>query len=233
MTNGHNERWKLWDSSCALFFWMSAIACVHDKSAVWLLLWVYDISAVWPILWLYDMPAMWPKLWLYDMPAVWPILWLYDMPAVWPKLWLYDMPAVWPMLWVHDMSTVWPILWIYDMSVMWHILWVYYMPAVWPILWAGLNNSIGPIARNCPEWPSGTVFVGRSCPPNLYLENSGNKCYTPCAFFLFWEVICKVTVKFNQFLFMISMISSPLYSVWLCDQLGIAPWFELSMTKCK
>ena len=131
------------------------------------------------------MPAMWPKLWLYDMPAVWPILWLYDMPAVWPKLWLYDMPAVWPMLWVHDMPAVWPILWIYDMSAMWHILWVYYMPAVWPILWAGLNNSIGPIVRNCPKWPSGNRICGPKFPAKLVSWKFGQQMlHTLCIFFI-------------------------------------------------
>ena len=33
--------------------------------------------------------------------------------------------------------------------------------------YAGLNNSIGPIARNCPKWPSGNGIYVRSCPPNL------------------------------------------------------------------
>ena len=32
---------------------------------------------------------------------------------------------------------------------------------------SGLNNSIGPIARNCPKWPSGNGIYVRSCPPNL------------------------------------------------------------------
>ena len=32
---------------------------------------------------------------------------------------------------------------------------------------AGLNNSIGPIARDCPKWPSGNGICVRSCPPNL------------------------------------------------------------------
>ena len=39
------------------------------------------------------------------------------------------------------------------------------------LLWApnmsGLNNSIGPIAWNCPKWRWTTVFVGRSCRPKL------------------------------------------------------------------
>ena len=38
----------------------------------------------------------------------------------------------------------------------------------------GLNNSIGPIARNDRR---ATVIVGRSCLPNLVIENSGNKCF--------------------------------------------------------
>ena len=40
---------------------------------------------------------------------------------------------------------------------------------------AVLNNSIGPIARNCMKWPLATIFVGRSCPPKSYFENPGNK----------------------------------------------------------
>ena len=31
----------------------------------------------------------------------------------------------------------------------------------------GLNNSIGPIARDCPKWPSGNGICVRSCLPNL------------------------------------------------------------------
>ena len=31
----------------------------------------------------------------------------------------------------------------------------------------GLNNSIGPIARDCPKWPSGKSICVLSCPPNL------------------------------------------------------------------
>ena len=32
----------------------------------------------------------------------------------------------------------------------------------------GLNNSIGPIPRDCPKWPSGNDISLRSCPPYLY-----------------------------------------------------------------
>ena len=34
-------------------------------------------------------------------------------------------------------------------------------------MWPGLNNSIGPIARDCPKWPSGKCICVLSCPPNL------------------------------------------------------------------
>ena len=168
------------------------------------------------------------------MPAVWPILWLYDMPAVWPKLWLYDMPAVWSMLCGYMICPPCDLFCGYMICPPCDIFCGYIICPPCD-LFCGLALTtplalLSGIARNDRR---ATVFVGRSCPPNLYLENSGNKCYTPYAFFLFWDVICKVTVKFNQFLFMISMISSPLYSISIYDQLGIAPWFELSVTKCK
>ena len=83
-----------------------------------------------------------------------------------------------------------------------------------------------------------TVFVGRSCPAKLVFWKFGQQTFFCIKHQLsvhpmrswVWEVICKVTIKVNQFLFVISMISSPLYSIWLYDQLGITPWFELSMT---
>ena len=103
---------------------------------------------------------------------------------------------------------------------------------------AGLNNSIGPIAWNCPKWPSGNHICGPTLPAKLAIWKFGQQTVSCVKQLIiahamrswFWEVICKVTVMFNHFLFMISMISSPLYSLWLHDQLSIAPWFELSMT---
>ena len=92
---------------------------------------------------------------------------------------------------------------------------------------AGLNNSIGPIARNDRRT---TVIVGRSCPPNLVYENLGNKRFpasNSCSGTaqlvrsLFWELFCKVTAMLNQLLFTISMLSSSLFSIFLYDQLGI------------
>ena len=53
-----------------------------------------------------------------------------------------------------------------------------------------LDNSISPIARIVRNDHRATLFVGRSCPPNLWFENSGNKhfsvsnswsLHTPCA----------------------------------------------------
>ena len=50
---------------------------------------------------------------------------------------------------------------------------------------------------------------------------------------LILRCIWKVIVKLNQLLFIIPLISYPLYSIWLYDQLGIEPWFEPPMTKYK
>ena len=88
---------------------------------------------------------------------------------------------------------------------------------------AGLNNSIGPIARNCPKWPSGNRICGLKLPAKLVFWQFGQQAFCCVKQLLtahpirscFWEVICEVTVKFNQFLFVISMISSPLFSIWL------------------
>ena len=103
---------------------------------------------------------------------------------------------------------------------------------------SGLNKSIGPIARNWPKWPSGNRICGLKLPTKLVVWNFRQQTFSCIKQLLtahpmrswFWEVICKVTVRFNQFLLMISLISSALYSIWLYDQLRIAPWFELSMT---
>ena len=65
------------------------------------------------------------------------------------------------------------------------------------LLWApnmsGLNNSIGPIAWNCPKWRWATIFVGRSCPPNLCFEISGNKRF-PMRYW-FWEVLAMKIIQ--------------------------------------
>ena len=81
------------------------------------------------------------------------------------------------------------------------------------------------IARNDRR---ATVIVGRSCPPNLFFENSGNKrfptsnsCTAQLMCSWFWEVFCEVTAMLDQLLFTISMISSSLFSILLYDQLGI------------
>ena len=103
-------------------------------------------------------------------------------------------------------------------------------------LTAGLNNSIGPIARNCPKWPSSNRIYGLKLPAKLVFWKFGQQTFSCVKQLLtahsirswFWEVICKVTVKL---LFIISMISSPLSSIWLYDKLGITPW--MIMTHCK
>ena len=47
-------------------------------------------------------------------------------------------------------------------------------PHKWPVTrkmfpFAGLNNSIGPIARNCPKWPSGNRICGPKLPVKLLI----------------------------------------------------------------
>ena len=114
--------------------------------------------------------------------------------------------------------------------------WLYWMSRSLSL--PGLNNSIGPIARNCSKWLSGNRICGPKLPAKLVFWKFWQQTFFCIKHQLtvhpmrswFWEVICKVTIKVNQFLFVISMISSPLYSIWLYDQLGITPWFELSMT---
>ena len=106
---------------------------------------------------------------------------------------------------------------------------------------SGLNNSIGPIALNCPKWPSGNHICGPKLPAKLVFWKFGqqtfscaNHCSTHCtpyALFILRGVVqsdCHLVL--NQLLFMISMISFPLYLIWFYDQLIIEPWYESSMT---
>ena len=82
---------------------------------------------------------------------------------------------------------------------------------------AGLNNSIGPIARNCPKWPSGNHICGPKLPTKLVFWKFGQQTFSCVNQLLtahpmrsrFWEAFCHLVS--NQLLFMVSMISSPLY----------------------
>ena len=68
---------------------------------------------------------------------------------------------------------------------------------------SGLNNSIGPIARNYPKWPSSNHICGPKLPAKLVFWKFGQQTFscinqllthcTPYAL-LIWEGFCKVTV---------------------------------------
>ena len=91
-------------------------------------------------------------------------------------------------------------------------------------IWQALTTPLARLPGIAQNDHRATDFVSRSCPPNLYYENSGNKRFPVHLMRCwFWKVFCKceMTVMLNQLLFMISMISSPLYSAWLYDQLVI------------
>ena len=109
---------------------------------------------------------------------------------------------------------------------------------------AGLNNPIGPIARNCPKWPSGNHICGPKLPAKLVFWKFGQQTFscvnqllnhcTPYTLLILRGVLqsdCHLVL--NQVLFMIPTISSPLYLVWLYGQLIIEPWYESSMIQCK
>ena len=82
---------------------------------------------------------------------------------------------------------------------------------------AGLNNSIGPIARNCPKWPSGNHICGPKLPAKLVFWKFGQQTFSCVNQLLtahptrsrFWEAFYHLVL--NHFLFMVSMTSSPLY----------------------
>ena len=93
------------------------------------------------------------------------------------------------------------------------------------------------IAQN-DRWA--TIFVDRSCPPNFYFENSGNKrfpastscpLHTPSA--LDFERCSAKWLTLSVESTFVHDLNDPLYSVWLYGQLSIRPWYESSMTKCK
>ena len=60
----------------------------------------------------------------------------------------------------------------------------------------GLNNSIGPIARNCPKRPSGNNIYWPKLPAKPVFWKFGQQtfsCVNPMCSWL-WDVFCKVTV---------------------------------------
>ena len=66
----------------------------------------------------------------------------------------------------------------------------------------GLNNSIGPIARNCPKWPSGNRICRLKLPAKLVLWKFGQQTFSCVKQLLtahpmrsgFWGAFCKVNV---------------------------------------
>ena len=46
-------------------------------------------------------------------------------------------------------------------------LYQFFLQMTQTCFYPGLNNSIGPIARDCPKWPSGKSICVLSCPPDL------------------------------------------------------------------
>ena len=118
----------------------------------------------------------------------------------------------------------------------------------WPFLFCnvsiipGLNNSIGPIARNCPKLPEMTVgqphlsaeIARKTCimkirATNVFLRQTAAHCTSYALWILRGVLQSECHLVLNQLLFVVAMISSPLYLVWLYDQLSIEPWYESSM----
>ena len=87
---------------------------------------------------------------------------------------------------------------------------------------SGLNNSIGPIARNCPKCPSGNSIRIWSCPPNLYSWTFGQPIFFLCQLQLTarpWRSLNLIVLQ-NYFrigqlwyVSILSMISDPLCSI--------------------
>ena len=101
---------------------------------------------------------------------------------------------------------------------------------------SGLNNSIGPIARDCPKWPSGNGICVRSCPPNLCgwifgqpIFSVPNYCSIPtnngsAKWFSYWTTSVLI----------LSMISYPLcsiYRIFGSNHHCTGPFSEIQMTK--
>ena len=81
---------------------------------------------------------------------------------------------------------------------------------------SGLNNSIGPIARDCPKWPSGNCICVRSCPPNLCGWIFGQPIfflYQTTAQYPLTMVLQKI-LYWTTSMLILSMISYPLYSIY-------------------
>ena len=99
-----------------------------------------------------------------------------------------------------------------------------------------LNNSMGPMARNCPKWPSGNRICGRSCPPNLYFDNSGNKRFSASNSFSLAARPMRFDSERYSAKWPACWINFCSWAQWphldciQYDQLGIGFWFELSMT---
>ena len=83
----------------------------------------------------------------------------------------------------------------------------------------GLNNSIGPIVRNCPKLTevARQTRILKIRATNVFLRQ-------PYVLLIVRGVLqCNCHLVLNQLLFMVSVIPSPLYLLWLYDQLGVEP----------
>ena len=108
----------------------------------------------------------------------------------------------------------------------WHSrAWILFQKRFWSFLiscehylcsFSGLNNSIGPIARDCPKWPSGDCIYVRSCPPNLCGWIFGQPIfflYQTTAQYPLTMVLQKI-LYWTTSMLILSMISYPLYSIY-------------------
>ena len=60
---------------------------------------------------------------------------------------------------------------------------------------AGLNNSIGPIARNCPKWPSGNHICGPKLPAKLSFWKFGQQTFSCVKQLLIAHPMCSLILR--------------------------------------
>ena len=98
---------------------------------------------------------------------------------------------------------------------------------------SGINNSICPIARNCPQWPSGNHICGPKLPAKLVFWKFGQQTFSCVNQLLtahpmrsrFWGVL-SLSVE-STFVYGLNDLISIVF--WLYDQLIIEPCYESSM----
>ena len=60
---------------------------------------------------------------------------------------------------------------------------------------SGLNNSIGPIARNCPKWPSGNHICGPKLPAKLSFWKFGQQTFSCVKQLLIAHPMCSLILR--------------------------------------